>query len=423
MPITLRQRSKIIPLFGFLAIVLFIRLPWWFIYYSWRSNRPRRSWTLHRTIRAQLLRQIASLPTTYGLSDGRDLSLEVPQEELEPLSARFVWIPELKEDLVGALGEHAASAGVKSIAIPAYWILKEGSRWSPEHEKPLKDEKVMVYFHGGAFVLGTAYPTHPTAALPKGLLKYSRSLSRVLSVDYRLSSGPPFEYANPFPCAVIDGISAYKYLVREMGFLPQNITIGGDSAGGNIALAVTRYIVESRLPHLPPPGRLIPASPAADLSFSRAGPNTSHYLNAASDMFDLTPTAESISPDKPHRRAYLGGMNPEESRYNRYISPASRFAIPPDVDGDTKLFSGFPRSYVIGGGAEHMFDDIVALAEKMKEDGVDVTTDFPPDALHCYFVFSWQEPERTESFVKCADWLDAATVAVELADESENILS
>jgi hypothetical protein len=153
MPITLRQRSKIIPLFGFLAIVLFIRLPWWFIYYSWRSNRPRRSWTLHRTIRAQLLRQIASLPTKYGLFDGRDLSLEVPQEELEPLSARFVWIPELKEDLVGALGEHAASAGVKSIAIPAYWILKEGSRWSPEHEKPLKDEKVMVYFHGGAFVV------------------------------------------------------------------------------------------------------------------------------------------------------------------------------------------------------------------------------------------------------------------------------
>lgn len=63
-----------------------------------------------------------------------------------------------------------------------------------------------------------------------------------------------------------------------------------------------------------------------------------------------------------------------------------------------------------------MFDDIVALAEKMKEDGVDVTTDFPPDAVHAYFVFGWHEPERTESLVKCAAWLDGnpeVTVVVE----------
>ena len=72
-----------------------------------------------------------------------------------------------------------------------------------------------------------------------------------------------------------------------------------------------------------------------------------------------------------------------------------------------------------------MFDDMVALAQRMKEDGVDVTTDFPPDAVHAYFIFGWQEPERTETFVKCAAWLDeqpAAMVAVEVAGESEDIL-
>ena len=261
-------------------------------------------------------------------------------------------------------------------------------------------------------------------ALPKGLLKYSTSLSRALSVDYRLSSRSPLGPENPFPCAIIDGIAAYKYLVCEMGFLPRNITVGGTSAGGNIALAVTRYIVESRLPHLPPPGGLIPASPVVDLSFSRADASSSHYLNAVSDMFDLPPNTHPISVGELSLSAYTGDMDLEERGRNRYISPASKFAIPPNV-GDNKLFSGFPRSYVIGGGAEHMVDDMVALAERMKEDGVDVTTDFPPDAVHAYFVFGWHEPERTEMLVKCAAWLDeqpAATVAVGIADGSEDIL-
>jgi acetyl esterase/lipase len=109
-------------------------------------------------------------------------------------------------------------------------------------------------------------------------------------------------------------------------------------------------------------------------------------------------------------------MDPEEKKHNRYLSPASKFVVPANVNGDTKLFPGFPRSYIIGGGAEHLFDDIVALAERMKDEGVDVTTDFPPDAVHAYFIFGWQEPERTQSLIKCAAWLDehhAATAVVE----------
>ena len=238
----------------------------------------------------------------------------------------------------------------------------------------------------------------------------------MLSVDYRLSSGPPPESQNPFPTAVIDAVAAYKYLVCGVGFLPQNITVAGDSAGGNIALAVTRYTVESRLPHLPPPGGLIVLSPVADMSFSHAEVDSSHFLNAGSDIFSIPPNTHPNFIGRPVFSIYVGGMDPEEMKYNRYLSPASKFVIPPNVDGDTKLFSGFPRSYIMGGGAEHLLDDIVALAERMKDDGVDVTTDFPPDAVHAYPVFSWHEPERTESFVKSAAWLDGCRekiVAVE----------
>jgi len=102
-----------------------------------------------------MLRSFAwQLPFKVGVLSRRDLSLEVPQEELEPLNSRFVWIPELeKGDIVGIVEEYAARAGIKSIAIPAYWILKEGTKWSPAHDKAQKDEKVLLYTHGGAFMV------------------------------------------------------------------------------------------------------------------------------------------------------------------------------------------------------------------------------------------------------------------------------
>ena len=238
----------------------------------------------------------------------------------------------------------------------------------------------------------------------------------MLSVDYRLSSGPPLEWENPFPTAIVDATAAYKYLICEVGFLPQNITVAGDSAGGNLALAFTRYIVESRFSHLPPPGALIASSPWGDMSFSRSEIGSSHFLNSESDIFDIPLNTPTHTIGKAPIGAYLGGIDLEETKYNRYLSPASKFVVPPNVDGDTRLFSGFPRSYIMGGGAEVMLDDIVALTERMEDDGVDITTDFPPDAVHAYPIFGWHEPERTESFIKCAAWLDerwVTTIVVE----------
>ena len=148
--------------------------------------------------------------------------------------------------------------------------------------------------------------------------------------------------------------------------LPQNITDAGDSAGGNVALAVTHYVVENRLSHLPSPGGFIAASPVTDMSLSRAGTSSSHYLNAASNIFDLPPNTHPLSFGKPYLVVYVGEMDLEEVKSNRYLSPTSTFVTQPNISGDTELLSGFPRSYIMGGGAEHLFDDIVALAEKME---------------------------------------------------------
>jgi len=163
-PFIHHQPFKTIYFFGLFAVASLIQLPYWLIYYSWPPNRPRKSWTLRRTIYVQILRKLTQLPLKFGVNEGRDLSLEVPQKKLESLNARFVWIPELeKEDIVGVVAEHAARVGVKSIAIPAYWILKEGTKWSPEYEKAQKDEKVILYLHGGGFVVSLCSSLTPSS--------------------------------------------------------------------------------------------------------------------------------------------------------------------------------------------------------------------------------------------------------------------
>jgi acetyl esterase/lipase len=165
-PLLHRQPFKVIYLLGFFAVMVFIQLPYWLIYYSWRPNRPRRSWTLHRTISVRILRKLTQLPLKVGVLSRRNLSLEVPQKELGSFNSRFVWIPELeKEDIVGMVAEHVERAGIETIAIPAYWILKEGTEWSPSHDKAWKDEKVVLYLHGGAFMVRSSFPSNPTFVL------------------------------------------------------------------------------------------------------------------------------------------------------------------------------------------------------------------------------------------------------------------
>ena len=129
--------------------------------------------------------------------------------------------------------------------------------------------------------MGTAHPSHPTPSAPKGIPRYPTPLSRVLPVDYQLSSGPPSEPENSFPAGLIDVIAVHKYLIRKAGFLPQDITVGGGSAAGNLALTLTGHVVESYLPHLPTPEGLIALSPSSDMSFSRSASirvGSSHLL-------------------------------------------------------------------------------------------------------------------------------------------------
>ena len=53
---------------------------------------------------------------------------------------------------------------------------------------------------------------------------------------------------NPFPAAVEDAVYAYKWLLDEKNYKPDQIVVAGDSAGGGLALALCMYAEGSRTP-------------------------------------------------------------------------------------------------------------------------------------------------------------------------------
>ncbi|MGH8148414.1 MAG: alpha/beta hydrolase [Steroidobacteraceae bacterium] len=109
-----------------------------------------------------------------------------------------------------------------------------------------------LYLHGGAFVFGGG-----NFALAMGAAAADRLGVTTVSVDYRM---PP---DHPFPAAPEDGLAVYRALIER--YDPKDLVIGGSSAGGNLAAAVTLLIRDRGLP---PPAAVVLLTPEADLTES-----------------------------------------------------------------------------------------------------------------------------------------------------------
>ncbi|TBU37772.1 alpha/beta-hydrolase [Dichomitus squalens] len=393
-----RQPAKSLYLAYFVSSLIICKLPFWSVRYARPSQRPRPTWTWKRTMIIRTMQELFSCKVKVKIGSGRDTLSAVPDSSLT--DAKFVWVEGIDEPLYcGEIRRLGDITGVRPARIAGYWLLKKGAVWDGPKAKP--GEKTVLHLHGGAFYIGSAKPSDITANFTRGLLEHSQSLDRVLAIDYRLTASAPNPPANPFPAAVLDSLAGYRYLVQDAGFAPENITIAGDSAGGNLAIALVRHLVENPFPSLPPPGRILTVSGWFDLSMSHVGPGSSHLLNRASDIF---------GPLKPGRlfgeygmTSLRGPLDFEVVKTNRYLSPSSLDCEPMKGKG---LSEGFPETYVAAGGAERALDESTALVERMKADGVTVVEDFPPDATHDFVVFKWQEPERTEALARMSAWLD-----------------
>jgi monoterpene epsilon-lactone hydrolase len=238
------------------------------------------------------------------------------------------------------------------------WLIPEGC----------SGDEVIFYLHGGGYLFGSP-ATHRNLTMQ--LARAARR--RVLALDYRLAP------ENPYPAALDDALSGYRSLLEDEGIAPERIAIGGDSAGGGLALATMLAAREVRLPL---PGAAFLYSPWTDL----AGTGDSLVRNEASDAM--------ISGKEVHRmsKLYFGAASPRDP----FVSPLYG------------KFHGLPPTLIHVSDNEVLLDDARRLADRAREDGVEIDLRVRERLIHAWPVFvSFRLPEAFETVRETAHFLEA----------------
>ncbi|KLO11019.1 alpha/beta-hydrolase [Schizopora paradoxa] len=388
-----------------LNLQILLRLPWWFFKSIIPALRARPTWSLKRATTMEVARYFTRNLFSTGWSDGGT------HKELKLGNGVMgTYIDPIPQFVKGDLAKWAANADVQSIQIPGYWLHRRGTNLAMGEKPSPGNEKIFYFLHGGAYVSLSAHPSSVISTIPKQLMKRCPTITRTFSIEYRLCVADgaltkETEASNPgpFPAALLDALAGYVYLVHKVGFSPSDIIFLGDSAGGNLALALTRYLVENQndIADLPtPPGGLVLLSPWCDLSDSHVFPGSSYEKNANADFVELRPNAvrHSIAAKLFIHEKQLHEV-PDFFLTNPYVSPASL-----KLDAS---FKGWPRMFLNGGGAEVLIDQIRVLKQRMQRDMGEENVEFleAPDAVHDYLSHELCEPERTQLINAVSNWV------------------
>ena len=175
--------------------------------------------------------------------------------------------------------EPATAASLKGVLSPDHTSVQATARpgtWYPTRYDISKDagKKIILYFYGGAYVLGGHQPSLYKDTLDKMLPALDGA--KFFSVGYRLASSA----GNHFLAQLIDAVSAYQHLLKQ-GIQPTQIVLLGDSTGGHLVFALLRYMVDNQ-GLLPLPVAACAACPWLDLSLDMS--KLAQHRNAKRDI-------------------------------------------------------------------------------------------------------------------------------------------
>jgi monoterpene epsilon-lactone hydrolase len=206
---------------------------------------------------------------------------------------------------------------------------------------------VVLYFHGGVYVMSDAF-------LAAGLASQvaRRTDAKVISVDYRLAP------EHPYPAAVNDALAAYEALLQT-GIAPAEIAFAGESAGGGLAIAT---LINARDHGLPLPAAAFVMSPYADLTLAGTSMETKRAVD-------------------PLLSREL--LQPRVSDYTAGADAAVGLISPIFAD-----LSGLPPLIIQAGSHEVLLDDAVRLAQQAASADVAVTLEITPGVPHVFQAYS-----------------------------------
>lgn len=213
----------------------------------------------------------------------------------------------------------------------------------------------ILYLHGGAYALGSVNSHRELIAR----LVISTKCS-ALAINYRLAP------EHPYPAALEDTISAYKWILSK-GINPSRVVIAGDSAGGGLAIAALIALRDE--------GILLPAgafcfSPWLDLTLRGDSANKNQKLDPILSSVILQEYANN----------YISG----NKATNPLISPI--FAN----------LKNLPPILIQSGKNEILLDDTLRFCEKALQAGIAIQWKIWDDMFHVFQLFSFL-PETQKS--------------------------
>jgi len=230
--------------------------------------------------------------------------------------------------------------------LPAAWVTPSA----------ISTDQVILYLHGGAYVLGSLTMYHPT------LVTYAwATRTRLLMIEYRLAP------KHPFPAAVIDARTAYLWLLAQ-GIRSEQIVVMGDSAGGGLTVALLLTLRDEQIPL---PAAAVCLSPWFDLACTGKSIRT----RARADVI-LTPQAL-----KKAANAYLGTTDPR-----------TPLASPLYSD-----LHGLPPMLLQVGTEDILLDDARHFAVRAREAGVSIELQVWSNMIHVWQVFGRRLPEARQA--------------------------
>jgi acetyl esterase/lipase len=223
---------------------------------------------------------------------------------------------------------------------------------------------VLLFLHGGGYNAGSC-KTH--RALAAHVARAAQA--RVLLIDYRLAP------EHPCPAAIEDAIHAYRWLLQH-GVTPQQIAIGGDSAGGGLALAALIAIRDS--------GTAMPAaafllSPWLDLALRGEAMHTRAQIDPLTSRNDLHAAA----------MLYLGDLAPDDPRASPLYADLHQL----------------PALLIHVGDHEVLRSDATRLADKAQAAGVPVQLEVWDDMWHVWHAWADELPEARAAIAQIGAFL------------------
>jgi acetyl esterase/lipase len=249
------------------------------------------------------------------------------------------------------------SSAVARVAIERVDQPVKGHWYQPKSEaRPV----TVLYLHGGGYIYYSKVHQNLIALVTLA------AEARTFALDYRLAP----EHA--FPAQLDDALAAYRWLLKT-GVKPERLVIMGDSAGGNLTLALLLALREA--------GDTLPAlaiciAPWTDLSNS----GDSMTTNAAHDWIEKRMASQ-----------WAEWFCKRDEVGNPLVSP---------INADLR---GLSPIYIQAGSAEILHDMICAFAERAEKQGAQVKLDVWPNMTHDFQAFGDITPESKEALQRIGD--------------------